>query len=80
MPKRLDTFIDKFTSSSPTNDREAYFYSFEESFIKPMTFYLSDFYIVINYCCMYANSLIEVGKLIYLVGSYSETAILKKIM
>lgn len=29
---------------------------------------------------MYANSLIEVGKLIYLVGSYSETALLKKIL
>jgi len=29
---------------------------------------------------MYAQSLIEVGKLIYLVGSYEETATLKKIL
>jgi hypothetical protein len=29
---------------------------------------------------MYANSLVEVGKLIYLVGSFSETASLKKIL
>lgn len=29
---------------------------------------------------MYANSLIEVGKLIYLVGNYNETVLLKKIL